>query len=236
MLLLALDTSSAAITAAVHDGREVVGEATRVDARAHGERLAPVIAQVLAQAGVRPAELTVIAVGVGPGPFTGLRVGLVTARTMAYALGIQAYGVCSLDALAWQARGDGTVAGGPFAVATDARRREVYLAQYDSDGVRRDRPDVLRPADVAEAVRTGPVVGEGAARYPEWFTDARAPRLVGGAALASYAVEALAGDARGAGRGLGEPVPMYLRRPDVSPAGARKRVLPETPVASGGRS
>ena len=74
-----------------------------VDARAHTEKLAPLVRDTLAAAGATPADLTGIAVGTGPGPFTGLRVGLVTAVTMGHALGIPVHGVCSLDALAEQA-------------------------------------------------------------------------------------------------------------------------------------
>jgi tRNA threonylcarbamoyl adenosine modification protein YeaZ len=83
MMLLALDTSSAAITAALHDGASVLAQATELGAQAHGELLAPTIARVLTEAGVGVRDLTHVAVGVGPGPFTGLRVGLVTARVMA---------------------------------------------------------------------------------------------------------------------------------------------------------
>ena len=108
-MLLAFDTSSAAVTAAVHDGTSLLATATELGAQSHGEHLAPTIARVLSEAGVTAAELTHIAVGVGPGPFTGLRIGLVTARVMAEALQITASGVCSLDALAAEAVGTGMV-------------------------------------------------------------------------------------------------------------------------------
>ncbi len=89
MLLLALDTSTTAITAALHDGIQVLAEATTLDARAHGERLAPGIREVLTRAGAMPHDLTDVVVGLGPGPFTGLRVGIVTARTIAHVTGIR---------------------------------------------------------------------------------------------------------------------------------------------------
>src|SRR4051794_25447480 len=93
----------------------------------HGEMLAPGIERVLAEAGASAADLTGIAVGVGPGPFTGLRVGLVTARTLALVREIPVHGVCSLDVLAAEAIDRGME---EFVVATDARRKEVYLASY----------------------------------------------------------------------------------------------------------
>lgn len=219
MLLLALDTSSAAVTVAVHDGTAVVGSATELGAQAHGELLAPTVARALRDAGAAPADLTQIAVGVGPGPFTGLRVGIVTGTVMAYALGIGVGGVCSLDALAWLAHHEGLV-DGPFAVATDARRREVYLARYDADAVRLSGPDVAQPAAVEEQVRAGAVVGAGAAMYPEVFLDPRGPALVTGAAVAAYAAGVLH-----AGYELCDPTPLYLRRPDAVPSAARKKVL-----------
>src|SRR5690349_8916195 len=114
----------------------------------HGEQLAPLIDGVMRQVGIVRQDLTALAVGVGPGPFTGLRVGLVTARTLAFVLEIPVYGVCSLDVLAVEAVATGAV-GGEFVVATDARRKEVYLASYDEEGRRMAGPVVDRPADLA---------------------------------------------------------------------------------------
>ncbi|HWS32206.1 MAG TPA: tRNA (adenosine(37)-N6)-threonylcarbamoyltransferase complex dimerization subunit type 1 TsaB [Actinoplanes sp.] len=146
MLVLALDTATPASTAALvevtADGFTGVVERRTVDPRAHGEKLAPEIAAVLADAGFRPRDLTAIVAGLGPGPFTGLRVGLATAASMGQALGIPTYGVCSLDALG-RAAGPGRVL-----IATDARRREVYFATY-ADGARVTGPEVAKPADVA---------------------------------------------------------------------------------------
>src|SRR4051812_5044117 len=122
-----------------------IAERRTVDPRAHGERLAPAIAATLAEAGACPADLAAIVAGTGPGPFTGLRVGLATAASMGQALGIPTYGVCSLDGLG-RAAGPGRVL-----VATDARRREIYYATY-VDGVREIGPEVAKPADVAAAI------------------------------------------------------------------------------------
>ena len=206
-MLLALDTATPAVTVALADGPTVLAERTTVDARRHGELLAPAVQAVLLEAGVSRRELTAVAVGVGPGPFTGLRVGVVTARTLGAVLGIPVLGVCSLDALALGAGLDG-----PFRVATDARRREVYWAAYEGL-VRVSGPEVTRPADVPGG---GPVVGEGAALYPEAFPEAAGPRHPSAADLARWVA-----------RGLPtlEPLPLYLRRPDAAEPAARKRVL-----------
>ena len=212
MLLLALDTSTPAVTAALHDGTRVIAQACVVDARAHAELLAPQVAAVLDRTGHRPADLTVVAVGVGPGPFTGLRVGVVTALTLGSALGLPVHGICSLDALAWAAE-----VTGPFTVVTDARRREVYWAAYSDRRTRRGLADVGRPAEVAAAAGAGPVVGPGAGLHP--FADAR-PTVLSAGALAELAVHRI-----GTGGELLAPRPLYLRRPDASVPGARKRVL-----------
>src|SRR5205823_10961124 len=147
-----------AITAAVASVTgtvDVVAERVTVDARAHGELLAPSVDAVLREAGIGPRELTAVVAGLGPGPFTGLRVGLVTAAVLADTLDIPRYGVGTLDALGWATTGR-------VLVATDARRREVYWAVY-ADGVRVAGPAVDRPADVPRDVSVA--CGDGALRY-----------------------------------------------------------------------
>jgi tRNA threonylcarbamoyladenosine biosynthesis protein TsaB len=205
-VLLAFDTSSPTVTVAVHDGADVVAQLVSAETMRHGEQLTPLVDQALRQAAITVRDLTAIAVGVGPGPFTGLRVGLVSARTMAYALQIPVYGVCSLDVLAVEAIEADTVSG-PFVVATDARRREVYLAAYDEAGLRLTGPDVQRPAEVAESLGGLPVVGEGAALYPDAFPDGRQPLRPAAGWLARCVVEERAE--------LRDPEPLYLRRPDA---------------------
>lgn len=214
-MLLAFDTASPTVTVALHDGTEVVAAATAEIGMRHGEQLAPLIEQVLASAGITPAGLTGIAVGVGPGPFTGLRVGLVTARTLGHVLDVPVHGVCSLDALAAEAVATGVVQG-EFLVATDARRKEVYLASYDGSGRRQGAPVVERPAVVASDL---PVVGEGAALYPESFPNARTP-LRPDAAWLARTVIAQQVEVTG-------PDPLYLRRPDAEIPRAAKAVLPD---------
>jgi tRNA threonylcarbamoyl adenosine modification protein YeaZ len=212
-VLLAFDTATPYVTVALHDGDDVVAERRSEQRMKHGEQLAPLIEGVLADAGIVRQDLTAIAVGVGPGPFTGLRVGLVTARTLAFVLEIPVYGVCSLDVLAVQAAHGPDPIGTDFVVATDARRKEVYLASYDDLGRRLDGPDVIRPADAATGL---PVVGEGAELYPDAFPDPREPALPSAGWLARAVAEELAE--------LRDPEPMYLRRPDAVAPGFPKRV------------
>ena len=256
MLLLALDTATPAVTVALHDGSSVVASSGRLDARRHGELLLPTVDRVLAEAGVRLAEVTDIAVGVGPGPYTGLRVGLVTADTFGATLGVPVHGVCTLDGLA-HAFAASAPADGPFVVATDARRKEVYWARYervrttDRPGVtctRSTGPAVDRPGEIADRVVGLPAVGAGAFLYPEVFTDPREPRDVSAAAVAEFAAERLAageglpvGGVRAAGpaptdtaptgtggipHGLLPPRPLYLRRPDARVPANYKVVTP----------
>lgn len=217
MLVLALDTSTPASTAALVEvtagGLKGIAERRTVDPRAHGERLAPEIVAVLAEAGVRPGDLAAIVAGTGPGPFTGLRVGLVTAASMAQALAIPAYGVCSLDGLG-RAAGPGRVL-----VATDARRREVYFATY-RDGARTGGPDVGKPADVSGDFDR--VVGEGGLKYGDLFGVPVEEHLLypPGAALVALAAERIREAAPS------DPLtPLYLRRPDAVEPSGRKPVL-----------
>ncbi|HZG92251.1 MAG TPA: tRNA (adenosine(37)-N6)-threonylcarbamoyltransferase complex dimerization subunit type 1 TsaB, partial [Pseudonocardia sp.] len=125
MLVLALDTATPAITAGVVEltaDRPVQRSArVTVDARQHAELLTPGLLAACADAGVELAELAAVVTGVGPGPFTGLRVGMVTAAALGDALGVPVHGVGTLDAIAAD-----TPRGAPFVVVTDARRREVY--------------------------------------------------------------------------------------------------------------
>jgi tRNA threonylcarbamoyl adenosine modification protein YeaZ len=209
-VLLAFDTATPAVTVALHDGVRVRAECTVVDARRHGELLGPGIAQVLGDAGVSASDLTKIAVGVGPGPFTGLRVGLVTARAMSDALRIPAVGVCTLDILA-----AAIVCEGSFLVATDARRREVYWAVYDENRRRLDGPNVGRSVDIEWR---GPAFGAGALQYRADFGSAHEPKFPSAAALCAMVVEGSAT--------ILEPHPLYLRRPDAVEPGARKAVTP----------
>lgn len=225
MLVLAFDTATAAVTVALSEWApgetpRLRAESKVVDRRRHAEVLAPAIDSVLGDARVSREELSAIAVGVGPGPYTGLRVGLVTARAMGASLSIPVHGVCTLDAIAWAAGRDE-----PFAVATDARRKEVYWARYDSSRARATEPAVGPASDVLEGAPEGlPVIGEGAALYPEVLGESgHEPLLPTASAIAELAVARLAGEK---GPDLLPPEPLYLRRPDAREPGPRKQVTP----------
>ena len=171
MLILAIDTATPAVTAGVVrlDGVAVLAERVTVDARAHAEQLTPNVVGALADAGVSVTDLDALVVGCGPGPFTGLRVGMATAAAFGHALGVPVHGVCSLDAIGMETSGDALV-------VTDARRREVYWARY-RDGVRTDGPAVNAPADVpgAEDALAGPptypTVAGLVRAVPDWTAD-----------------------------------------------------------------
>lgn len=218
MLLLALDTSTPAVTVALHDGSRLLAEATTIDARRHTEVLMPHVVEVLRAAGADRRDLTRIAVGAGPGPFTGLRVGLAAARTLGAALEVPVVGVCSLDVTAFGAMCE-SAPDGPFVVAADARRREVYWARYDADGRRLGEPAV-GPAGEIPATRGGerpPAAGAGATLYSEAFAAALQPEYPSAADLAAaVVVEAVE---------ILPPDPLYLRRPDATPPTTRKSVL-----------
>jgi tRNA threonylcarbamoyl adenosine modification protein YeaZ len=228
VLVLVIDASSAAVTAGVagiRDGADgpivqVLGERVVVDGRAHAELLAISAKGALADAGASMGDVGAVIGGIGPGPYTGLRVGIVSAASFADALGIAAYAVCSLDAIGLQAG-----FAGDLLVAADARRREVYWARYVA-GARIGAPDVHRPAELAALLestgrRPTAMTGAGARQYAEFLglplLDVDYPpvgalaQLGAGRALAGAASEILE--------------PMYLRRPDAVPPGVAKSAL-----------
>ncbi len=216
MYALVVDSSTAAVTAAVAElgaERVILGAVrTTVDAKAHGELLAPEVHAVLAEAGLRPADLAAVVAGVGPGPFTGLRVGLVTAAALGQTLDIPTYGVCSLDALGFGMQGT-------VLVATDARRREVYWALY-RDGMRLSGPAVAKPDALTRDADYA--VGEGAHRYAEviGLPVRDEPRYPPPLSLAILAAERVRTGTPS------EPLtPLYLRRPDAVAPSSRKPVL-----------
>lgn len=211
-VLLTIDTSTPLVSVAVcdpEDGRPLSrGSSDRP--MAHGEALTPLVQAALVDAEVTRDQLTQVVVGTGPGPFTGLRVGLVTARVLGLALGIPVRGICSLDALAAQAVAAGVAE--PFLVVTDARRKELFHASYDEHGRRTDGPGVSPPVDLPADVL---VVGPGVSIYPDRFARTSGPEAIDASTLAALLVE---GRAEVTG-----PEPRYLRRPDAVVPGPPKR-------------
>jgi tRNA threonylcarbamoyladenosine biosynthesis protein TsaB len=216
MLVLGLDTCLSSCSVAVLDGARVVASAREVMARGHQERLAPMARDVMAQAGLAFDRLDRIAVTVGPGSFTGLRVGIAFAKGLALALGKPAVGIGTLEALAAEASG-------LVFPAIDARRGQLYLQAFE-DGRALMAPDALS-AEVA------------AARLAE-LSQGRPFTLVGSGAalLADFApsatvIPAEGADARhvarlAASRTPGPLKPLYLRAPDAKlPAPARNGAL-----------
>jgi tRNA threonylcarbamoyl adenosine modification protein YeaZ len=209
-LVLGLDTATR-VQVGLCDGARILASRAYDDPMRHVEQLAPVIADVMAATGSRMDALTGIVVGVGPGPYTGLRVGIATARTLGSALGVPVRGVCSLDVLAAQWIRADEPPTDDFVIATDARRKEVYWARYAVDGTRIEGPAVGRPAELPQL----PIGGPATLVHPDLAAAATAPlRLDAG-------VLALLGDQL-ADAGL---EPLYLRNPDAAPPGPRKSVL-----------
>ena len=213
-MYLGLDTSATASAAIIRDDEVIAHRATDSN-RNHSEVLAGFIADVLAQAGLDPTApktLDGIFVGVGPGPFTGLRAGIITAQTLAHTWKTPVHGVLSLDGLAHRVGADAFRSGAEeFIVATDARRKEVYWAHYDNIGGQPQRlhgPFVTPAAEVTQL----PVYGAGAGLYPEalygmsGFTHA----VPDAGDIATYGKLALR-----RGRGLQPVEPQYLRGHDA---------------------
>jgi tRNA threonylcarbamoyl adenosine modification protein YeaZ len=212
VLVLALDTATPTLVAGLARWTagaeaEVLAERAVPSGTRHAELLTPAISAVLADAGLAMGDLDAVVTGLGPGPFTGLRVGVVTAAALADARSLPVVGVCSLDAIGSGAR----------TVVTDARRKEIYWATYAADGSRRTGPSVDKPADVS---LPEPVVGD-----PTFAAD-RLGRPVIAAEVTT------AGLLRAADPQLADPssagplVPLYLRRPDATPPSSIKTVTP----------
>lgn len=199
MLVLAIDTATTDLVAGVVDTAtgDTLAEAVTAT-RAHNEQLVPTVQSLLDEAGRTFADLSAIVVGCGPGPFTGLRVGMATASALGQALSIPVHGVCTHDAVGAGLAGDALV-------VTDARRREVYWARY-TDGARVAGPEVCKPADLpvdAVDVLSVPDNIEVAIDAAEITYRAPQPAALVAVAHLDQTPEPL--------------VPLYLRRPDAVP-------------------
>ena len=205
-ITLGIDTA-AGIDVGLSTGRR----RTITDTRRHAEALMTAVTALLEEAGLTLADVGRIGVGVGPGPFTGLRVGLATAQTLGFALDVPVTGVCSLDVIALDFATNGPDVPPEFVAALDARRRELFWARYDRAGRRLGEPRVGDPRDLPGL----PVVGPGAAVYPDLVRPVGGPLGVDAAFLAAHL-----GGLPDAGL-----EPLYLRQPDADVPGTRKSVL-----------
>ncbi|WP_448858244.1 tRNA (adenosine(37)-N6)-threonylcarbamoyltransferase complex dimerization subunit type 1 TsaB [Corynebacterium propinquum] len=227
--VLTIDTSTPTlVTGVVHtlaDGTVAATENTVENTRAHNELLMPTVFELLESTGIKLSELAAVVVGCGPGPFSGLRVGMATASGLGHALGIPVYGVCSHDAIAWRALhatdtldAAGATTGEPsdnVLVATDARRRETYWATYC--GNRRVAGPDVGPAETlqpdVDRVVAHPEIAQ---RLPEKLQKLAAgeatpavPSARGLVAVADFAAAP-------------QPLtPLYLRRPDAKEPAAK---------------
>ncbi|MEJ8280275.1 tRNA (adenosine(37)-N6)-threonylcarbamoyltransferase complex dimerization subunit type 1 TsaB [Pseudonocardia spirodelae] len=237
MLVLALDTATTVVTAGLVDlpdsGVPRTLAARAHDGRRHGELLMPAVRALCAEAGHGLAGVGAVVVGAGPGPFTGLRVGIASAAALGHALDVPVHGVVTHDALAWSAGGTRTdaargVHAGNLLVVTDARRREVYWAAYDAAdpadarSVRRlSGPAVEAPESLAarlDELAVGTVIGDPA------FADRLGREIAGPGAPGPDALVGVAAADLLAGRAPAPVEPLYLRRPDAVEPTGRKRV------------
>jgi tRNA threonylcarbamoyl adenosine modification protein YeaZ len=223
MLILAIDTSAVASAALVSDDalEGIVASFATEDTRSHAEVLAPGIDDLLSSAGVAGGDIDAIVTGVGPGPFTGLRSGIATARTLAFVWNKPLYGMMSLDAVALEVA-ESTDSVGEFLVVTDARRKEVYWARYSlMEGQLpqlEDGPHVGFAADLPDL----PAYGAGAGLYPDVLkaNPAFSAEQPDALYLGQFALARLAG-----GGQLPDSTPLYLRESDAQVPGPRKRAL-----------
>lgn len=198
MITLALDTSSGTSVAVLRDS-EILASLDYQENMTHAERIGQALQDVLAEAKTKPEELDLVVVGLGPGPFTGLRVGIAAAKLFSLGASIPLVGVCSLDSIALQFYAAGNQ--GNLLVSTDARRQEHFWAKYSglTDLVPRrvEGPQVSKPAEIIETGST------------------RCDFKVSAAALGQIAFHL--GDK--ANRVI---TPIYLREPDATPGKAKK--------------
>jgi tRNA threonylcarbamoyladenosine biosynthesis protein TsaB len=208
MIVLALDTAGTGCFAAVYDSVEgrVLGSAGADIGRGHAEQLMAFVDEALAASGKALSDVDRVAVTIGPGSFTGIRVGVAAARGFALSLGVPAVGVSRLAALAAAASRDNP--GRSVAVVMDAKRDEVYGQMFSADLAELTPPEAL---DIADAVARfegydGIVCGSGAALVSVMPNGSDLTDIGIVAKLGAYADPA-----------HGKPKPLYLRGPDVKP-------------------
>lgn len=220
--MLGLDTATPTLTVGVvelvESGLAQRSLKAQPGARRHAELLMPSVREACRDAGAELRDLEAVVVGVGPGPFTGLRVGMVTAAALGDALGIDVHGVCTLDAIAQDSATEGGIDGN-LLVASDARRREVYWAVYDGHARRVAGPNVESPGSLVERIDELKVVASAGDQAERFGLPVRGPGSPSPTGLVRVAEPALR-----SGSTPGPLVPLYLRRPDATEPGPRKRV------------
>jgi tRNA threonylcarbamoyladenosine biosynthesis protein TsaB len=231
MTLLAIDTGQAACSVALWRGGTVIAHRLSPMPKGHAEALVPMIEEVQAEVGFAFEDLDAFAVTVGPGTFTGLRVGMATARGLAVAADKPLIGVTTLEAIAWPARAEaneGTV----IAAAFDARRGEIYLQCFAQNGSAVTEPGLISLDDIAAHLPDGKLlcVGTGAGLLCEHLEKSRrACALSNVSPLPDARVVAEIASARNPEPGK-LPGPLYLRAPDAklpkAPLGVSPAPLP----------
>lgn len=202
-MFLAIDTSAGTSVAVIAADGQILAEAGTTDTMRHAEVIGTLIVEALAEAGVSVRELTAVVAGMGPGPFTGLRVGIAAARVFALGAGIPLVPMVSHDAVAWQQRAAGAT--GKIMVVTDARRKEVFFSDYDLDAPLPHR-------------EFGPALAK-----PDALPRVEVRRVLS-AEISAGALGAAAVDLMMAGLPLAADEALYLRSPDVTMPTGVKRV------------
>lgn len=209
-MLLAIETATAQVGVALVDAGGPLATFTVARDRRHAETLVPAIEHLTRSVGAQLGDITAIGVDIGPGLFTGLRVGLSTASTLGFALDVPVVGVCSLDALATSVQDTSC----QVVAVVDARRGEVFVRRYVG-AVATSEPVVADPADLADQIDAGVrLVGDGAHRHADVLT-ATGAAIVGDPYPAPGAVGALALERLGGPEPIPDVAPLYLRRPDA---------------------
>jgi tRNA threonylcarbamoyladenosine biosynthesis protein TsaB len=226
MMVLGLDSAAGACSAALWRDGGVVARRLELMARGHAEALMPMAAAVMAEAGAGFSSLDAIGVTVGPGAFTGVRIGLAAARGLALAADVPAVGVTTFEALA-AAVPAAERAGRSLLVAVDTKRADVYLQLFDAELRPISEPAALSPAEAGARLPAGPLLAVGDGIF--LLADVLAGRDVRASAAPAHPdaawVATLAAARLEAGRPIDAPAPLYLRPPDaVRPAhGGRLR-------------
>jgi tRNA threonylcarbamoyladenosine biosynthesis protein TsaB len=208
-MILALETSSSLCAVCLYDeaAKNIVSEVSNDIGRGHAERLMDDISEALKRAGLAYKDVSMYACGVGPGSFTGIRVGVAAARGFGLALKVPVHGVSSLQAIALQAAPHAS--GAPVLAAMDAGRDEVYVQLFDGKAMPLNKAAAMRAEGLSGSVPAGPVMicGSGATHFPGQTVD---PGIIGPTA-AAVAMAAINPAMRLA------PKPLYLRAPDAKP-------------------